>query len=195
MKITLLAVRFIATLVLLLPCGRARAVRKAPVAQTVRDVRLAIRCAAAGLLPHRRHPAQRGNWRGAFSGQNPQFDGRGVVVAIFDSGVDPGAPGLERTSDGRPKVIDIIDGTGSGDVDTSTTREAKDGRLEALSNRPLKLPAAWLKPGRKFHVGMKRAYDFFPQELVVPAEARAAHGVREGAAGGRNGPPPAVGRS
>jgi tripeptidyl-peptidase II len=30
-------------------------------------------------------------------------------LEVMDTGVDPGAAGLRETSDGRPKVINIID--------------------------------------------------------------------------------------
>ncbi len=115
----------------------------------------------AGILPKEEIGALR------FLKQNPRCDGRGVVVAIFDSGVDLGVAGLERTTDGKPKIIDVIDGTGSGDVDTSTTREPKGNQIEGLSGRPLKLNPAWVKPGRKFHVGLKRGYDLFTDELIA----------------------------
>lgn len=51
-----------------------------------------------------------------FAAGHPTWDGRGVIVAILDSGVEINAPGLQTTSDGQRKVIDVQDFTGEGDL-------------------------------------------------------------------------------
>jgi subtilisin family serine protease len=51
-----------------------------------------------------------------FVRQNPAYDGRGVLIAILDTGVDPGVPGLRTTSIGDPKLVDVRDFSGEGRV-------------------------------------------------------------------------------
>lgn len=124
-------------------------------------------------------------------------------MAIFDTGVDPGAlacllhngdrrgcvkclcgpagaEGLQTTADGKPKVntthvaklqgplsckhpkcsclknqntdleplqiLDIVDGTGSGDVDTSKTVEAEDAVIVGIHGDKMALNSAWQNP-------------------------------------------------
>lgn len=123
---------------------------------------------AYGILPKEDTGAVR------FLQQHPACDGRGVVVAIFDTGVDPGAPGLQITSAGEPKIIDVVDGTGSGDVDTSTVVEAEEGLVTGLSGRKLELNPDWHNPSGEYHLGLKRAYELYPGGLVGRLEAKRA---------------------
>jgi tripeptidyl-peptidase-2 len=101
-----------------------------------------------------------------FIEKHPDYNGRGVVVAIFDTGVDPAAAGLQTTPDGRPKVIDIVDATGSGDVDMSKMVKPEKGQVTGLSGRVLKLDSKWKIPAGEVRIGMKAGYELYPHELV-----------------------------
>ena len=46
----------------------------------------------------------------------PEYDGRGTIILILDTGVDQGIDGLTHTSTGEVKVIDVQDFTGQGNV-------------------------------------------------------------------------------
>ncbi len=67
---------------------------------------------------------------GEFLASNPASDGRGVVIAILDTGVDPSIPGLTLTPDGQVKVVDVQDCTDQGDVELHRVRlDPADGTL------------------------------------------------------------------
>ncbi|GER46667.1 tripeptidyl-peptidase [Striga asiatica] len=115
----------------------------------------------ASLMPKKEIAADR------FVEVYPEYDGRGVVIAIFDSGVDPAAAGLEVTSDGKPKILDVIDCTGSGDIDTSTIVKADDnGCIRGTSGNSLVVNSSWKNPSGEWHVGYKLVYELFTDTLT-----------------------------
>ncbi len=65
----------------------------------------------------------------AFLNQHPDFDGRGTIIFVFDTGVDMGMDGLQKTSTGKVKVIDVRDFTGEGDIKLYDCKvDDEDGR-------------------------------------------------------------------
>ncbi|CAM6096265.1 unnamed protein product [Calypogeia fissa] len=115
----------------------------------------------AGLMPKKEIGADR------FLAQHPSYDGRGVTIAIFDSGVDPAATGLQITPDGKPKILDVLDCTGSGDVDTSAIATADDeGFIIGASGARLQINKAWKNPSGEWRVGLKLVYELFTDTLA-----------------------------
>lgn len=51
-----------------------------------------------------------------FARRYPRYDGRGVLIAILDAGVDPAIAGLGRLPGGGPKILDLRDFSGEGRV-------------------------------------------------------------------------------
>jgi subtilisin family serine protease len=67
---------------------------------------------------------------------HPEWDGRGVLIAILDSGLDPSIPGLTSTSTGQRKVLDLRDFSGEGTV--ALTRISPSGDDLVVAGRSLK---------------------------------------------------------
>ena len=93
----------------------------------------------------------------------PGADGRGVKIAILDTGCDLAAAGLTTTSDGKPKYLDFIDCTGDGNVDMNKTVEIDDDscHVVGLSGRNLTL-GDWATNVKELRLGAVRLFHLLP---------------------------------
>jgi len=65
-----------------------------------------------------------------FRSLHPTYDGRGVLIAILDSGIDPGVPGLINTSTGAPKIIELRDFSAEGRVPLTAFPAPTDNEMK-----------------------------------------------------------------
>jgi len=79
----------------------------------------------------------------SFLEAHPEWDGRGVLIAVCDTGVALHLPGLLETSDGKPKVIDAKVFVDQGVIDLEDARRGEDERGKA-----------WFLPGEKWLYGI-----------------------------------------
>eukprot|EP01094_Clydonella_sp_ATCC50884_P009015 TRINITY_DN1854_c0_g1_i1.p1 TRINITY_DN1854_c0_g1~~TRINITY_DN1854_c0_g1_i1.p1 ORF type:complete len:1246 (+),score=370.01 TRINITY_DN1854_c0_g1_i1:119-3856(+) len=99
----------------------------------------------------------------------PTCDGRGVVVAIFDTGVDPGAAGLHETTTGQRKVIGLVDASGSGDIRLGPAvplQNEDDSRfVVGCDGKRWTLPADWNVPDGTCRTGSAWLYHMIARGL------------------------------
>jgi len=57
---------------------------------------------------------------------HPTYDGRGVLLAVLDGGIDAGVPGLITTSTDQPKILDLRDFSGEGAIVLTPARWTGD---------------------------------------------------------------------
>jgi tripeptidyl-peptidase II len=86
---------------------------------------------AAGLMP------LAGTAVREFLRAHSGYDGRGVLIAILDSGIDARAAGLIVTSTGLPKVVELRDFSGEGRVGLVPVEPDDDGTV-AVAGRGLR---------------------------------------------------------
>ncbi|KAF8566536.1 hypothetical protein P879_07873 [Paragonimus westermani] len=103
-----------------------------------------------------------------FMKENPECDGRNTVVAVWDTGIDPSAAGLQVTPDGKPKILDMVDASGSGDVRMLTRRRIGPHKksIRTLSGRKVTIPSHWQPTDGFIRLGTKLASELFPRNLL-----------------------------
>lgn len=69
----------------------------------------------------------------AFLKEHPECDGRNVVIFILDNSVDPTVPGLLKTSENKPKVVDMQDFSNQLVINLKEAEFEKNGEIVYLN--------------------------------------------------------------
>ncbi|MGI6227725.1 MAG: S8 family serine peptidase, partial [Peptococcales bacterium] len=92
-------------------------------------------------------------------------DGKGKVVAIIDTGVDPSHPDLAFTTDGKAKIVDWVDFTLEGLVHTSLAPGGSNDSHVKFQGKDYNLGDIPSKSGL-YRMGLIQMDDILPLDLV-----------------------------
>ncbi len=82
----------------------------------------------SGLMPLRTTGVE------SFRQRDPAQDGRGVLIAVLDGGIDPGVPGMRTTTTGDRKLLDLRDFSGEGRITLGLVRPDGDDTIAVLGH-------------------------------------------------------------
>lgn len=89
----------------------------------------------------------------SFKAEN-QVDGSGIKVAVIDTGIDISHPDLQKTTNGKVKVVDFADFTNEGYINTKTTASSAKDHI-FFEGKKYKVTGITSKSGI-FHLGLFR---------------------------------------
>lgn len=105
----------------------------------------------SGLEPHDLDLTRMAIGADAFSTQLG-VDGRGIKVAVVDTGVDPTNPDLQTTTDGKPKIVEWRSFVDESVVDTGKSAAPTAGAIQTADGKTLTLGSVQSVSG-KVHYG------------------------------------------
>uniref|UniRef100_A0A914P5Y6 Peptidase S8/S53 domain-containing protein n=1 Tax=Panagrolaimus davidi TaxID=227884 RepID=A0A914P5Y6_9BILA len=125
-----------------------RRYRRVSLAQRRYAVTSAIAASAISALIRSRNHSE-------FLKHYPEYDGRGIKIAIIDSDiVDKNLPGMQKTSTGLPKIINCIGSKSGITVNTSTIVKSNGKNVIIVSSgREIIIPPEFKNPSDKWYIG------------------------------------------
>ncbi|MFH1834273.1 MAG: hypothetical protein ABH877_04545 [bacterium] len=108
-----------------------------------------------------------------FLADHPQADGRGVLVAVLDTGIDLHHPGLLHTPSGERKIVDVYDATDNGLIDLPISVISRDTVFTGWTGRTLRLGPHRAEDGN-YRLGRLPAREILPRSMT--GRVRDTHG-------------------